>query len=136
MIQWINCPCRKLDIHACAPDGGRLKSERDLAIAQKQELVQTYRATVLAALSEVDTVLGQIHSLDEQRKLKLTELEQTRLAFDRSEIRYRVGAEDVMTVLDTQRVQNALGILKLKRLQATVALYKALGGGWQELPQG
>jgi outer membrane protein TolC len=46
-----------------------------------------------------------------------------------------VGAEDLMTVLDTQRalsnVQNDMGLLKLKRLQATVSLYKALGGGWQ-----
>jgi NodT family efflux transporter outer membrane factor (OMF) lipoprotein len=116
-------------------DGGRLRTERDLAIEQKQELVQTYRSTVLAALAEVDTVLGQINSLDEQRRLKEVELEQSRLAFNLSEIRYKAGAEDLMTVLDTQRslsdVQNELGILKLKRLQATVSLYKALGGGWQ-----
>lgn len=116
-------------------DGGRLRTERDLAIEQKQELVQTYRSTVLAALAEVDTVLGQINSLDEQRRLKEVELEQSRLAFNLSEIRYKAGAEDLTTVLDTQRslsdVQNELGILKLKRLQATVSLYKALGGGWQ-----
>jgi multidrug efflux system outer membrane protein len=116
-------------------DAGRLKRERDLAIARKQELVQVYRATVIGALSEVGLVLGQIRSLDEQRRLKTTELEETKLAFDLSEVRYRVGAEDLMTVLDTQRalsdVQNELGILKLKRLQATVSLYKALGGGWQ-----
>ncbi len=116
-------------------DAGRLKRERDIAIARKQELVQLYRATVLGALAEVGLVLGQIHSLDEQLKLKKTELGETRLAFDLSEIRYRVGAEDLMTVLDTQRalsdVQNDLGMLKLKRLQATVSLYKALGGGWQ-----
>ncbi|MBV7534993.1 efflux transporter outer membrane subunit [Duganella sp. sic0402] len=116
-------------------DGGRLRTERDLAIEQKQELVQTYRSTVLAALAEVDTVLGQISSLDEQRRLKEVELEQSRLAFNLSEIRYKEGAEDLMTVLDTQRslsdVQNELGMLKLKRLQATVSLYKALGGGWQ-----
>jgi NodT family efflux transporter outer membrane factor (OMF) lipoprotein len=115
-------------------DAGRLKRQRDLAIARKQELVQVYRATVIGALSEVGIVLGQIHSLDEQRRLKKTELDETKLAFDLSEIRYRVGAEDLMTVLDTQRslsdVQNELGILKLKRLQATVSLYKALGGGW------
>lgn len=117
-------------------DGGRLKRERDLAIARKQELVQVYRATVIAALSEVDTVLGQIRSLEEQRQLKTTELEQARKAYDLSEIRYKVGAEDLMTVLDTQRalsdVQNDMGILKLKRLQATVSLYKALGGGWKD----
>lgn len=117
-------------------DGGRLKSERDLASAQKQELVQSYRSAVIVALSEVDTVLGQIRSLDEQRQLKTNEMEQMRLAYNLSEIRYRVGAEDLMTVLDTQRalsdVQNELGVLKLKRLQATVSLYKALGGGWQD----
>lgn len=116
-------------------DGGRLRTERDIAVEQKQELVQTYRSTVLSALAEVDTVLGQINSLDEQRRLKEVELEQSRLAFNLSEIRYKAGAEDLMTVLDTQRslsdVQNELGILKLKRLQATVSLYKALGGGWQ-----
>jgi NodT family efflux transporter outer membrane factor (OMF) lipoprotein len=116
-------------------DAGRLKREREIAIARKQELVQVYRATVIGALSEVGLVLGQIRSLDEQRRLKTTELEETKLAFDLSEVRYKVGAEDLMTVLDTQRalsdVQNELGILKLKRLQATVSLYKALGGGWQ-----
>lgn len=117
-------------------DAGRLKTERDLAIAQKEELIQAYRSTVIGALSEVDAVLGQIKSLDEQRQLKTLEMEQMRLAFNLSEIRYRVGAEDLMTVLDTQRalsdVQTELGILKLKRLQATVSLYKALGGGWHD----
>lgn len=121
-------------------DAGRLNSQRDLAIAQKQELVQIYRSTVIAALSEVDTALGQIRSLDEQRKLKVTEMEQARFAFELSEIRYRVGAEDLMTVLDTQRslseVQNELGQIKLKRLKATVSLYKALGGGWQDVHGG
>jgi multidrug efflux system outer membrane protein len=116
-------------------DGGRLKRQRDMAIARKHELVQVYRATVIGALSEVGLVLGQIRSLDEQRRLKTTELEETKLAFDLSEVRYKVGAEDLMTVLDTQRalsdVQNELGLLKLRRLQATVSLYKALGGGWQ-----
>lgn len=117
-------------------DAGRLKNQRDLAIEQKHELVQVYRATVISALSEVDNVLGQIRSLDEQRRLKTSEMEQARFAFNLSEIRYRVGAEDLMTVLDTQRglsdARNELGLLKLRRLQATVALYKALGGGWQD----
>jgi NodT family efflux transporter outer membrane factor (OMF) lipoprotein len=117
-------------------DGGRLKSERDLAIARKQELVQVYRSTVISALSEVDNVLGQIRTIDEQRRLKSTEMEQARIANDLSQIRYQNGAEDLMTVLDTQRamsdVQNELGMLKLKRLQATVSLFKALGGGWRD----
>ncbi|QJE01540.1 efflux transporter outer membrane subunit [Massilia forsythiae] len=119
-------------------DGGRLKRERERAIARKQELIDAYRATVLSALAEVDTALGQIRSLDDQQRLKMAELEQARQAYDLSEIRYKSGAEDLMTVLDTQRalsdVQNDMGMLKLKRLQATVSLYKALGGGWDGDP--
>ena len=119
-------------------DGGRLANERELAIAQKQELVQVYRSTVINALSEVEKTLGQIDSLEQRYQLKRTEVEQARVAFNLSEIRYRIGAEDLMTVLDTQRslsdAETALGQIKLERLQATVSLYKALGGGWQEDP--
>jgi multidrug efflux system outer membrane protein len=115
-------------------DGGRLKQEQARAIARKQELVQAYRATVMAALLEVDTALGQIRSLDDQQRLKTAELETARQAYDLSQIRYKLGAEDFTVVLDTQRalsdVQNDMGMLKLRRLQATVSLYKALGGGW------
>jgi multidrug efflux system outer membrane protein len=140
LLSLLNAPNLVANVSASlfAPifDGGRLKRERDLAIARKQELVQAYRATVIAALSEVDVALGQIRSLDEQQRLKTTELEQARQAYDLSEIRYKSGAEDFVTVLDTQRaladVQNDLGLLKLRRLQATVSLYKALGGGWDD----
>jgi outer membrane protein TolC len=140
LLSLLNAPNLLANVSASlmAPifDGGRLKRERDLAIARKQELVQVYRATVIAALSEVDTALGQIRSLDEQRRLKTAEQEQARRAYDLAEIRYKSGAEDLMTVLDTQRalsdVQNDMGTLKLKRLQATVSLYKALGGGWKD----
>jgi multidrug efflux system outer membrane protein len=142
LLSLLNAPNLVANVSASlmAPifDGGRLKRERDIAIARKQELVQVYRATVIAALSEVDTALGQIRSLDEQRRLKTIELEQAREAYDLAEIRYKLGAEEFMTVLDTQRalsdVQNDMGILKLKRLQATVSLYKALGGGWTDEP--
>jgi multidrug efflux system outer membrane protein len=117
-------------------DAGLLKNQRELAIAQKQELLQVYRSTVISALAEVDNALGQIRNLAEQSKLKKTELEQARLAFELSELRYRAGAEDLMTVLDTQRslsdVQNELGQLKLMRLKAAVSLYKTLGGGWKD----
>ena len=117
-------------------DAGRLSSQRDLAIAQKQELVQVYRSAVVSGLSEVEKSLGAIRSLEERYRLKNQEVDQARFAFELSEIRYRVGAEDLMVVLDTQRIlseaQNQLGQIKLQRLQATVSLYKALGGGWKD----
>lgn len=128
------------DLVAPIFNSGRLSNERDLANAQREELLHVYRATVISAFAEVDNALGQIHSLAEQAKLKDGEMQQSRLAFDLSEIRYRAGAEDLMTVLDTQRalsgVRSDLGELKLKQLQAIVTLYKTLGGGWHDARSG
>ena len=140
LLSLLNAPnlLANVSVSLMAPifDGGRLKRQREIAVARKQELVQAYRATVVSALAEVDTALGQIRSLDEQQRLKTAELEQAREACQLAEIRYEAGAEDFMTVLDTQRalsgVQNDMGLLKLRRLQATVSLYKALGGGWAD----
>ncbi len=142
LVSLLNAPNMLASVAASltAPifDGGRLKQERERAIARKQELVEAYRATVMAALSEVDTALGQIRSLDDQQRLKTAELDTARQAYELSEIRYKYGAEDFTVVLDTQRalsdVQNDMGMLKLRRLQATVSLYKALGGGWTNEP--
>ncbi len=51
-----------------------------------------------------------------------------------AEVRYREGADDLLTVLDAQRslfdAQDRLAQTRLERLQAAVRLYKALGGGW------
>jgi multidrug efflux system outer membrane protein len=51
-----------------------------------------------------------------------------------AEIRYRGGADDLLTALDAQRTlfsaQDQLAQTQLSRLQAAVSLYKALGGGW------
>ncbi|MBV8635785.1 MAG: efflux transporter outer membrane subunit, partial [Burkholderiaceae bacterium] len=119
-------------------DNGARKNARDLAVEQKKEMVQVYRGTVMNALSEVEKSLGMIHSSEERYKLKSIEVEQAKYAFDLSKIRYREGAEDLMTVIDTQRslsdAQNQLGQIKLDRLKATVSLYKSLGGGWQDKP--
>ncbi|MNG04419.1 Antibiotic efflux pump outer membrane protein ArpC precursor [compost metagenome] len=62
-------------------------------------------------------------------------MEQAQIAFRLSERRYQAGAETLLTVLETQRTlyqaQDQQVQLRLARLQGSVALYKALGGGWQ-----
>jgi multidrug efflux system outer membrane protein len=51
-----------------------------------------------------------------------------------ADIRYKAGADDLLTMLDAQRTlfaaQDQLAQIQLNRLQAAVSLYKALGGGW------
>ncbi|MNT94687.1 Outer membrane protein OprM precursor [compost metagenome] len=63
-------------------------------------------------------------------------MEQARLAFDLSETRYEAGAETLLNVLETQRTlfqaQDQQAQLQQARLQASVSLYRALGGGWNQ----
>ncbi|MDT4878144.1 Solvent efflux pump outer membrane protein SrpC [compost metagenome] len=58
------------------------------------------------------------------------------MAFDLSETRYQAGAETLLTVLETQRTlfqaQDQQVQLQQARLQASVSLYRALGGGWSQ----
>ena len=62
-------------------------------------------------------------------------MEQARLALRLAEIRYREGADDLLTALDAQRTlfqaEDQLAQIRLSRLQGSVGLFKALGGGWK-----
>ncbi|MGY4640419.1 efflux transporter outer membrane subunit [Pseudomonas sp. TE24901] len=114
---------------------GRLSAERDKASARQDELLQTYRGAIINGFADVEKALSSITRLDQQRQWQAEELEQAQTAFQIAESRYQAGAEDLLTVLETQRTLYAaqdLNVqLRLSRLQASIALYKALGGGWK-----
>ncbi len=118
-------------------NNGRLSAARDKATARQQELLETYRGAIINGFADVEKALNSIRGLDEQRQWQGEELSQAQTAFDIAQSRYRAGAEDLLTVLQTQRTLYAaqdLNVqLRLSRLQASIALYKALGGGWQVL---
>ncbi|MEB0047010.1 MULTISPECIES: efflux transporter outer membrane subunit [unclassified Pseudomonas] len=116
-------------------NSGRLSAERDKATARQQELLETYRGAIINGFADVEKALIGIRGLDEQRQWQHEELTQAQTAFDIAQSRYQAGAEDLLTVLQTQRTlyaaQDMNVQLRLSRLQASIALYKALGGGWQ-----
>jgi len=116
-------------------NNGRLSAERDKAKARQDELLQTYRGAIINGFADVEKALSSIRGLDEQRQWQSEELNQAQTAFDIAQSRYQAGAEDLLTVLQTQRTLYAaqdLNVqLRLSRLQASIALYKALGGGWE-----
>ncbi|WP_053146755.1 efflux transporter outer membrane subunit [Pseudomonas sp. P97.38] len=116
-------------------NNGRLKAERDKATARQEELLQTYRAAIVNGFADVEKALNGINGLDRQRQWQAEELQQAQSAFDIAQRRYQAGAEDLLTVLETQRTlyaaQDMNVQLRLARVQASVALYKALGGGWR-----
>jgi outer membrane protein, multidrug efflux system len=118
-------------------DGGLLEGQFDLSKGQQLELVASYRSTVLASFSDVETTLGQVASLADQERFKTEQVNAAAEAFRISELQYREGVTDLLNVLTAQQIlftaQDQLVQIKLARIQADVGLYKALGGGWSEI---
>ncbi|WP_028945375.1 efflux transporter outer membrane subunit [Pseudomonas vranovensis] len=133
----LRSPYYTLSAGLAAPifNNGRLNAERDKARAVEQELLERYRASIMDGFADVEKALNGISGVDNQRQWQDQEVEQAHIAFALSERRYRAGAETLLTVLETQRTlyqaQDLQVQLRLARLQGSVALYKALGGGWQ-----
>ena len=115
-------------------DGGRLAAGRDLAFAQQEELLVSYQQTIVQAFADVELALNAVAGTETQAKAQKQELAQAQKAMALAESRYRGGAETLLTLLDAQRTlyaaQDISIQLKLARLQGQVALYRALGGGW------
>jgi len=117
-------------------DGGNLEGQLRVTKAEQIQLISTYRKAVLSAFSDVETSLGQVASLSEQEKHLTDEVNAASEAFRISELQYREGVTDLLTVLTAQQTlftaQDQLVQIKLARIQADIGLYKALGGGWSE----
>lgn len=117
-------------------NAGRLGAERDKARARQEELLESYRGAIINGFADVEKALNSIRGLDQQRQWQSEELNQAQRAFEIAQSRYQAGAEDLLTVLETQRTlyaaQDQNVQLRLSRLQSSIALYKALGGGWNQ----
>jgi NodT family efflux transporter outer membrane factor (OMF) lipoprotein len=116
-------------------DGGRLRGQVSLAESRERELVETYRKSILAAFADVESALAAATRLQQREALQVQIEARSRDALRLAEVRYREGADDLLSVLDAQRTlfdaQDQLAQVRLDRLDAAVALFKALGGGWQ-----
>ncbi len=103
--------------------------------ARFQEALVAYVNTVLAAAREVeDGMIGFLRQQDaaafEQNAVTAAET-----AVRLSLVQYREGAVDYQRVLDSQRAlldsQNRLASTRSEAVTDLIALYKALGGGWE-----
>ncbi len=115
-------------------DGGRLRGQVELAQSRQRELLEAYRRSIHVALREVEDALGNVSRFDHDEVAQYAIREEARRSLALAELRYREGAADLLTVLDAQRslfqVEEQLSLTRFARLNATVDLYKALGGGW------
>ncbi len=120
-------------------EGGRLRGTLALREAQQQEAAVAYQRTVLQAFTDVDNALIA-YTAEQRRRVRLAEqVAQSRRAFNLAQDQYRQGLTDFLQVLTAQRTMLAAE-QQLSDSTATVssnlvALYKALGGGWEaDLP--
>jgi multidrug efflux system outer membrane protein len=116
-------------------DGGRILGNFEFTKARQDELLQTYRKTVVQAFADVDSALMSIRQTTERLRLQREVVAASRRAFQLSEQQLRAGTSDIVTVLNTQltlfQAEDALSQAQLARLLAIVSLYQALGGGWE-----
>src|SRR5689334_12580483 len=116
-------------------DGGRILGNFEFTKARQDELLQTYRKTVVQSFADVDNALMSIRQTTEKLRLQREVVAASRRAFQLSEQQLRAGTADIVTVLNTQltlfQAEDALSQAQLARLLAIVSLYQALGGGWE-----
>ena len=138
LLNVLNAPSAALSLGASLAqpifDGGRLRAQVEIAASRERELVEAYRKAILAALSDVEGALAAGGRTAEQETFQLQVVVEAREALRIAEVRYREGVDDLLTVLDAQRTlfqaEDQVAQVRLARLQASVSLYKALGGGW------
>jgi NodT family efflux transporter outer membrane factor (OMF) lipoprotein len=116
-------------------EGGQLRATLALRKAQQQEAAVNYQKVVLQALQDVDNALSAYS--DEQRRhdrLAATARD-SQAALELSRQLYRRGLADFLKVLDAQRTflsaRQQLADSGTMLSTDLVALYKALGGGWE-----
>jgi multidrug efflux system outer membrane protein len=116
-------------------DGGKILGNFEFTRARQDELLQTYRKTVVSAFADVDNALVSIKQTTVKLRLQREVVAASRRAFQLSEQQLRAGTADIVTVLNTQltlfQAEDSLAQAQLARLLAIVSLYQALGGGWE-----
>jgi multidrug efflux system outer membrane protein len=119
-------------------DGGKLVGQKRLAEGVQQQLIASYQKAVLNAYADVETALGQVKHYDLAEQHLGHEVDAAHEAFQISQLQYRQGTTDLLTVLQSQQTlfsaEDQLAQISLARMQSDVHLYEALGGGWLEQP--
>ena len=116
-------------------EGGRLLGAFEQTQARQDELLQTYRKTIIQSFADVNNALYSIKQTTIKLRLQREVVTASRRAFQLSEQQLRAGTADIVTVLNTQltlfQAEDSLWQAELARLLAYVSLYQALGGGWE-----
>jgi multidrug efflux system outer membrane protein len=130
------------DYHSFGPsitwaalDYGHVRSRITAARAEADAQLAQYEETVLTSLEETENALVDYGKARARRDYLSESVKASQAAATLSRSRYDNGATDFLSVLDAERVllqaQDQLAQTRTATATALVAVYKALGGGWE-----
>jgi NodT family efflux transporter outer membrane factor (OMF) lipoprotein len=116
-------------------DAGRIRANIRMQNARQEEALANYEETVLTAFEDVETAMTDYAHEQIRRESLSRAVEANKEATQTSEQLYRNGITDFLKVLDSQRelYQSEDALIQSDQTVSAnlIALYKALGGGWQ-----
>jgi NodT family efflux transporter outer membrane factor (OMF) lipoprotein len=122
-------------------DAGRRRATSESARANYDAAVATYRQTSLTAFQEVEDNVAALRILENEAHQQDHAVGSSQESLQLFTNRYKGGVDTYLQVITAQTIElanerNAIDILR-RRLDASVLLVKALGGGWDvsNLPQ-
>ncbi len=123
------------DIAAPIINRNAIKAEFLSANARQIKVLYNYERTILNAYLEVSNQVSRIDNLDKNYNLKLQRVNALQKAIDASNDLFKSARVDYFEVLMTQRdaLESKLELVETKRdqLNAMIAVYRSLGGGWK-----
>lgn len=116
-------------------DAGLRSAQSDEAVAAYDATVANYRGTVLTAFQEVEDNLAALRILGEEAQAEDDAVRAAQQSVDLTLNQYRAGTVSFLNVVQVTTAlfneqRSAIGI-QGRRLAASVALVRAIGGGWQ-----
>jgi NodT family efflux transporter outer membrane factor (OMF) lipoprotein len=136
---WLTAPSRLWSVGPSGLltvfDAGRHQAQSAQAKAIYDEQVADYRKTVLVAYQEVEDNLAALKQLQEESISEAAAVTATGTALQQAQYRYKAGLVTYLEVASTEntalQAQLAEVTIQSRRMNASVLLIKALGGGWQ-----
>ncbi|WP_201978324.1 efflux transporter outer membrane subunit [Hymenobacter rubidus] len=116
-------------------NGGRNRANEQVVRSEAEALVADYRQAALAAFQEVETSQADVRQYQAQVAARQRAYRAARLASALTKERYRAGLTNYFEVVDADRqtldAATLLTQAQSNLLGASVALVRALGGGWE-----